>query len=661
MPDPSPASPLPPARVVPAAAPAAAQDSLLLVAVVVVAALYFAREVLIPITIAVLLSFLLAPVVGLLRRAWLWRTPAVLLAVILALAVITGIGGAIGTQVASLANEIPLYSTTIEHKIDAARDFTFGRLNGLINRFGNQLAGAKQGAAAPAAAPSEPAQQGMPEQHPIPVEVHQPNPTPLELVSRYLSPALSPFATLGIIFVVAIFVLLQREDLRDRIIRVVGSGDLHGTTVALDDAGRRLSRYFLTQLAINTTFGFVTGAGLLLIGVPHPALWAILSALLRFVPYIGAFLSALFPIALAAAVEPGWSMMIWTIALYVVVEAITGQAVEPLLYGHSTGLSPVAVIIAAIFWSWLWGPIGLVLSTPLTLCLVVLGRHVKRLEFLEVMLGDLPPLTPIESFYQRVLAGDPDEACEHAETLLKECSLSTYYDEVALKGLQLAARDAQRGVLHSDHLQRIKETIDEMVRDLAHYDDKPPPLEESKKDVAGPTPEEQNLPKHPIPDSLSPEAGAIALEWHSASAVLCIAGRGPLDEAAAAMLAQLLEKHGIGARPEAYEAVSRTRIGMLDTTDVRMVCVSYLDITGNPAHLRYLLERLRHRLPRAPIVVGLWPAEEEVLKDERLRRQIGADYCVTSLHEAVEICVKAAQSTSLGRPELVTLGSDARV
>lgn len=236
--------------------------------------------------------------------------------------------------------------------------------------------------------------------------MHQPNPTPFELVSRYLSPALSPFTTLGIIFVVAIFVLLQQEDLRDRVIRLLGSGDLHSTTVALDDGGRRLSRYFLTQLAINTTFGCVIGAGLFLIGVPHSALWGILSALLRFVPYIGSFLSALFPIALAAAVEPGWSMMIWTIVLYVVVETLAGQAVEPLLYGHSTGLSPAAVVIAAIFWSWLWGPIGLVLSTPLTLCLVVLGRHVKRLEFLEVMFGDRPPLTPVESFYQRVLAGD---------------------------------------------------------------------------------------------------------------------------------------------------------------------------------------------------------------------------------------------------------------
>ena len=194
------------------------------------------------------------------------------------------------------------------------------------------------------------------------------------------------------------------------------------------------------------------GVGLYFIGVPNPVLWGMLSALLRFVPYIGSFIAAGLPIALAAAVEPGWSMAIWTAALYVVVELLVGQAVEPMLYGHSTGLSPLAVVVAAIFWSWLWGPIGLILSMPLTLCLVVLGRYVERLEFLDVLLGDRPALTPVESFYQRILAGDADEAQDHAELLLKDRSLSWYYDEVALRGLQLAADDAQRGVLHRNSL-----------------------------------------------------------------------------------------------------------------------------------------------------------------------------------------------------------------
>ncbi len=275
---------------------------------------------------------------------------------------------------------------------------------------------------------------------------------------------LSPLATLGIVFVVAVFALLQQEDLRDRMIRLLGSDDLHRTTLAIDDGGRRLSRYFVTQLSINTAFGIVIGIGLLLIGVPNPVLWGILSGLLRFVPYVGSFISAVLPMALAAAVEPGWSMVLWTAGLYVVAEGVTGQVIEPMVYGHATGLSPFSVVVAAIFWSWVWGPVGLILSTPLTLCLVVIGRHVKRLEFLDVLLGDRPALTPVESFYQRILAGDADEAQDHAELLLKERSLSSYYDEVALKGLQLAANDSQRGVLDHEQLDRIKSTIKVLVR-----------------------------------------------------------------------------------------------------------------------------------------------------------------------------------------------------
>ena len=641
----------PPAQVRPAATPEAPRDSLLMIAVIIVAALYFAREVLIPVTIAVLLSFLLAPLVGLLRRARIGRTPAVLLAVVLALAVILGLGGAIGAQVAGLVSEIPYYSTTIEHKVDTVRQMTLGRVNGLINRLGHQLstvAGQPPAASAPTA-PAAGAAAGN-EQQPVPVEIRQPSPTALDLATRYLSPALSPFATLGIIIIVSIFVLLQREDLRDRLIRLVGSGDLHSATLALDDGGRRLSRYFLTQLAINTGFGCIIGVGLYFIGVPHPELWGILSALLRFVPYIGSLLSAVFPVALAAAVEPGWSMMIWTLALYVVAEGLAGQVVEPLLYGHSTGLSPAAVVIAAIFWSWMWGPIGLVLSTPLTLCLVVLGRHVKRLEFLDVMLGDRPALTPVESFYQRVLAGDADEARYHAETLLKELSLSSYYDEVALKGLQLAAADARRGVLHPDQLERIKDTIIEVVADLSGHEDKPPAAGAADKDPAGTPEDEKALPKHPVPDKIDPEAVTIAPEWRAPAAVLCIAGRGPLDEAAAAMLAQLLQKHGVGARLAAYDMVSRAKLDALDAAGVLMLCISYLEISGNPAYLRYLLERLKRRFPRLPILVGLWPAADPVLKDPALRAQIGADYYTTTLREAVEICVKAARSGPGGEP-----------
>jgi hypothetical protein len=320
-----------------------------------------------------------------------------------------------------------------------------------------------------------------------------------------------------------------------------------------------------------------------------------------------------------------------------------GQVVEPMVYGHSTGLSPFAVIIAAIFWSWIWGPIGLLLSTPLTLCLVVMGRHIERMEFLDVLLGDRPALTPIENFYQRMLAADPDEALGHAELLLKERSLSSYYDEVALKGLQLAATDAERGVLTAPQVQSIRESIEALVEDLDAYDDVDPAPGHAANAPAMPPDAERKLPKQPPPDGEAPEIEARSPEWRTEAPVLCIAGRGPLDEAAAAMLAQLLRKHGLGARLLSHNTVSRTNLPMVDFRGVGMVCISYLNIAGSPSHLRYLVKRLRQRLGSAPILVGLWPLDDPILKDSELREELGADYYVASLRDAVNACLEAAR------------------
>ncbi|MCJ2105332.1 AI-2E family transporter, partial [Methylobacterium sp. E-041] len=259
------------------------------------------------------------------------------------------------------------------------------------------------------------------------------------------------------------------EDLRNRMIRLFGSSDLHRTTVAMDDAAGRLGTYFLAQLGMNAAFGVIVGVGLWFIGVPNPILWGVFSALMRFVPYIGAFISGILPVALAAAVDPGWSMVIATAALFLIAEPIFGQVIEPLLYGHSTGLSPFAVIVSTLFWGFLWGPIGLILATPFTVCLVVLGRHVDSLEFLDILLGDRPPLTPVENFYQRMLAGDPDEARDLGEAMLKERSLSSYYDEVALKGLQLAANDYARGVVTPAQLENIRASARSLVEDFEDH------------------------------------------------------------------------------------------------------------------------------------------------------------------------------------------------
>jgi predicted PurR-regulated permease PerM len=609
--------------------------AVVVVAAGVICALYFGSEVLIPITLAVLLSFVLSPVMELLRRLWLPRVLAALLAVLIAIGVIVAVGGVIGTQIAALAERVPQYQTTIEAKVSALRKLMgtdlSGRVRGLLHTVESTASPQQQ---RPTPKPQPPGRTGTSEQpaesKPVPVVVTQtPTSSALELSRRVLGPILGPIGTLGIILVVAVFALLQKEDLRDRLIRLAGSGDIHRTTTALDDAGRRLSRYFLTQLGINCSFGVIVGFGLLLIGVPSPLLWGILGALLRFVPYIGSYTAAVLPVLLAAAVGPGWSMALWTLVLYIATELVMGNVVEPTVYGHSTGLSPFSVIIAAIFWTWMWGPIGLILSTPLTLCLVVLGRHIEHLQFLDVMLGDRPALTPTENFYQRILAGDPDEAEEQAERFIAEHSLSAYYDEVALQGLQLAAADANRGVLAPRQIERVNLAVMELVRELAARDDVEP-----LSDKHGTTTVDETPPESEAATRVSP--------------ILCVAGRGPLDETASAMLTQLLEKHGIGTIRVPHEAISRAQIAALDAPDVALVCISYLDINGGSAHLRFLVRRLRQRLPSAAVVIGFWAAGAPFLRNQAARREIGADYYVSSLGEALSAClnVMTAQGTA---------------
>ncbi|TPG49907.1 AI-2E family transporter [Roseomonas nepalensis] len=645
--------PRPPVQVQPPPSPELSHLLTVIVGVVIVAALYLAREVLIPITLAILLSFVLAPVVALFRRLRLPRVAAVLLSVVLALGLLSLIGSIIGVQIAGLASNAPRYQTAIQQKVESAQEAVFGRINDLSRRLNNEAKplpphDGPPGAPAPApeaapAAPSLPGLGGGSDRRPVPVEIQQGGSSALELARKFLSPVVGPLETTLIVFIVAVFVLLQQADLRDRLIRLFGSDDLHRTTDALDEAGRRLSKYFLAQLMLNSAFGVIITVGLFAIGVPSPIVWGILAALFRFVPYVGAILAAALPLVLAAGTEPGWSMVLWTAALFLIAEPVMGQVVEPLVYGHSTGLSPISVIIAAIFWTWLWGPIGLILATPLTLCLVVLGRHVERLAFLDVMLGDRPALTPVENFYQRMLAGDTDEALSQAETMLKDRSLTSYYDEVALQGLRLAANDASRGVLPQDRLERLRNAAYALVNDLSGMADEDPPPRPAPT-TANAEAAEPPAPGERAPDVPLPPRAERPGAWATERPVLCLAGRGPLDEAASAMLSQLLEKHGVGARVVPHEASSREQVGQLDPTGVAMVCISYLDISGNPAHLRYLLRRLRQRLPGVPLLVGLWPEGEAVLTDKAQAKAVGADYFTASLHDAVTQCLKVAAS-----------------
>ena len=410
-------------QIAPVSIPELKSLSKLAVGVVLIAALYFGRDVLIPITLAVLLSFLLSPIVNLLQRLRLGRAPAVILTVLAALGVFGLVATLIGSQAASLTTDAPRYAKTIESKFQGIQAFAVARLASVTKEFDRPKMINRQvppnlesqDAAAEIATPPTAA-----DPRPVLVELASPELSPFAVAMTILQPILGPLETFLIVLIVAIFILFQREDLRDRFIRLFGSSDLHRTTIAMDDAIQRLSRYFLSQLAVNTGFAIVIGLGLWAIGLPSPAMWGVLAGLLRFVPYIGAILGAVAPAVLGAAIEPGWSTAIYVVLLFVIVEPIVGYVVEPLLYGHSTGISPVSVIVSAVFWTWMWGPIGLIISTPLTLCLVVLGRHVKSLEFFDVLLGDRPALSATESFYQRILANNPDEALAQAEALLTE-------------------------------------------------------------------------------------------------------------------------------------------------------------------------------------------------------------------------------------------------
>jgi len=608
------------------------------VAATVIATLYFGREVFVPIALAILLSFVLAPLVRLLQRWHLPRALSVVSVVLLAFTSIFALGGVIATQLTQLAGDLPRYELTMREKIKslrgtAATSGTLERAADVLQDLGKELNKPKDPPTSPTIQPPVPSPGQEP--RPIPVEVRQPPPTALESIAALISPLLRPLTTTGITAIFVIFILLQREDLRNRFIKLAGSHDLQKTTAALDDATTRLSRLFLIQLALNTAFGVVIGTGLWIIGIPSPVLWGMLAAVLRFVPYVGAAISAVFPLTLAAAVDPGWAMLLWTAALFLVVEPVVGHVIEPLLYGHGTGLSPVAIITSATFWTALWGPVGLVLATPLTICLVVLGRHVERLEFLEVMFGDRPALSPSELFYQRMLAEDPPEAVDKAEEFLKASSLSNYYDEVALPGLKLAQNDIVRGALDRVQSEKIKAAVVEVVDDLVDRDDQKPMRETINDAEAAAALETVHDATLALPVL---KRADLAPQWQGDKPVLCVAGRGPLDEAAATMLAQLLEKHGLGARVEGADAVAISNIFRLDTAGIGMVCLSYLD-AGSPARMRYAIRRMRRKLPEAQVLLGCWMAD---IDKATLREMTKADDIATTLREAVRLCLEAA-------------------
>jgi predicted PurR-regulated permease PerM len=547
--------------------------------------------------LAVLLSFVLAPPVKLLQRLHLPRFAAVTIVVLLAFGVIFGLATLMFAQVSQLAGDLPRYQSNLGEKIQALRGAatasgTLEQASQVLRNLQKELDRPKN---AKPASPAAPGTSALPDR-PIPVEVRQPDPGALQTLATLIAPLIHPLATTGIIIIFVVFFLLQQQDLRNRLIRIAGSHDLQRTTLAMDDAGKRLSRLFLMQLALNAAFGLIIGVGLWAIGVPSAPLWGLLAMVLRFVPYIGAVVAAIFPLIVATAVDPGWSMMLMTAALFLIVEPLIGHVIEPMVYGHSSGLSPVAVVVSATFWTWLWGPIGLILATPLTVCLVVLGRHVEHLKFLEVLLSDRPALSPSENAYQRMLAGDPIEATEQAQSLLKDRTLTEYYEQILMGALRLAWADSQRGRLDQQEAQRIRNTVSELVEDLESHNDsrrgasddgvplgKLKQLEDIDSAEASPSP-----PINPVEGT-----------------VLCIPGLGLLDETVAMPLAQLLRREGIPAEAKETETLSISKLFTLQLKGVALICLCYLE-HATPAQLHYASRRLRRKAPGVSILVGIF-------------------------------------------------------
>ncbi|TXR49167.1 AI-2E family transporter [Phyllobacterium endophyticum] len=614
------------------------------VAIAIVAALYFARDIFVPLALALLLTFALSPLVTGLHRSGIPKAVAVLSVVITAFLVIFVFVSIVASQLTVLAQNLPSYQYNIEAKIRAVKDAqsgnsVFDRGARMFKRLGEEIGRSDEverfvgrdrtdDAADPArqrpenVAPPEavPRLNARDPDKPVPVEIRNPPPDPLSLLQTFVGPLIQPLATVGIVIVVVIFMLMRREDLRDRFIKLVGASDIHRTTTALHDAGKRVGQYLLMQLIINISFGVPIGIGLWLIGIPNPMLWGMLAIVLRFVPYIGPIMAAAFPLILSLAADPGWMTLVWTAALFIVLELISNNIMEPLIYGSRTGLSPVAVLLAAIVWTWIWGPIGLILSTPLTVCLVVLGRHVPKFEFLDVLLGNEPVLLPPEQLYQRLLSGDPDEATEKAEEYLQSATILDYYASVAIPALQLAEHDRGRGVLDETRRSRVAQSMILLVENLSDYED-------SEGEEEGQTADAKKTP----PSNKKPRT-------KKPMAIVSAGGRGDLDDAAAVILGDILERRGFDIRDVTHDELEASNIGKLDLEGVGAICISYLN-TSSVAHARYLVRRIRRRNARIKIIIGFWDEDANTSIGEKIVGSTRNCVFTSSIEAAVqELC-----------------------
>jgi len=560
------------------------QDNLLAVvlAVVTVATLYFAKGILIPVALAGLLAFILTPLGGLLERARLGRTFSSLLVVFLAIGTAVGAGWTLAKQLTQVAEQLPDYQQNIFNKMEALRGtptLALGKAANTLSEVRQRLSSAPDSKSVEST--GEKARKKSAPKPPVLVQLVRTPSWPLDSLQSVVGFLLGA----GLVFVFTVFMIIRREDLRNRFISLVGPGHLRAATEAMDDATARVSRYLRLQLLVNTCYGIVIGTLLHFIGLPGAFLWGVIAGILRFVPYLGAPLGGIGPVLLSVAIFPGWHATVFTLVLYVGVEVLVSQFIEPTLYGEHTGLSPVAVLLAAVFWTTLWGPLGLVMSTPLTACLLVLGRRVPRLAFLQKILGDEPALTPAAHFYQRMLAMDSQEAREVLEANLQNHSLEEVYESVLIPALELAEQDRHNSALDEFTERFLYENTREMVEEIY----------ESRKHIDG----GQN-------GAEAWETGAAKAAWRRTAPRLravSVPARDEADEIIGIMLTQMLQRAGYEA-----DCVSRHTAEMLREVAALkpdMVCVSALPPYAI-SHARLLYRALHTQWPETKVIVGLW-------------------------------------------------------
>ena len=583
------------------------------VGTVVIACLYWAQAIFIPLALAVFLSFLLSPLVSGLQRQGLGRVPSVILIMLLTVGTVGGTSWIIGKQMFSLAEEMPQYTGNIRAKIKNLRQMTSGSNTQRFEKMMEDISGELNSEAGTEPAGERPTKpnwlEGLWPRPPV-VVVKPDSPPWFSQLPTALGSVAEPLGAVALAMVLVIFMLLNREDMRNRLIRLIGDGRVTLTTKAVDEAGHRISRFLQMQALVNATYGLALALGLFLIGVEYALLWGFLAAVLRYIPYIGAWIAAVPILVLSLAMFPGWTQPILVVSLILVIELLSNNVMEPRLYGQSMGVSEVALLVSAAFWAFLWGPIGMVLSSPLTVCLVVLGKYVPQLEFLDVLLGDEPPLDRDVGLYQRLLAHDQDEAAQIVLAQAKTTPPDALLDELLIPALNYGRRDRERDDLTAGDELYMHRAVREIVEDLFE-----------KLPVAAATDE--------VPEAArSPRVR-----------ILGCAARGDADHVGLEMLQNLLDPLKWDMEITAAETLTSELLDQVQEKRPAVICIGSLP-PGGLSHTRYLCKRLRARFPTLRIVVGRWGLKGNVAQNEEQLREAGADEIETTLH-ATQLALQA--------------------